>query len=150
MKRPPPRDSLAFLLLAISSDAGCYRHRWWKHRGFWTTLGYRVRRARKRVRWPLRLFMMPLDIITTIVRFTASDAELPSSAEIGTSLYLPHPQGVIMAGGCRIGPRVAIFQQVTLGNWEGKAPRIRSRASIFAGAKIIGGVTVGRRAFVGA
>lgn len=63
---------------------------------------------------------------------------------------MPHPQGVIVGSGSRIGPNVSIFQQVTLGEWQGASPRIHAHASIFAGAKIVGAVTVGRRAFVGA
>jgi serine O-acetyltransferase len=92
--------------------------------------------------------LWPVDLLLSLWR--PSDAELPSTAEIGAGFYLPHPQGVVVAQGCRIGPHVSMFQQVTLGAWEGGVPRVKARAVLYAGAKAVGRVTIGRRAFVGA
>jgi len=121
---------------------------WLRSRGFATTLRYRVRRARKVGPLAAKLLLLPIDLILSIRR--PSDAELPSSAAIGPGFHLPHPQGVVILQQARIGPHVSIFQQVTLGAWAGGVPRVKSRAVLYAGAKVIGGVIVGRRAFVGA
>lgn len=145
--KPLARNTLWASWLMILSDARRYEGRWWRAPGFWTSLSYRIRNAARTGPWYRRALLM-LNLLTWPRR--CRDAELPSSAEIGPGLYLPHPQGVILGGQSRIGPHVAIFQQVTLGAWNGASPRIAAHASLFAGAKIIGKVAVGRRAFVGA
>ena len=136
--------------MLVVSDAKRYDGKWWKHRGFLTTLAYRVRRARKFGNWQCRFFLLPLDVLTGLIGMLASDAEIPSAAKIGPGFYLPHPQGVIIGSGSYVGSNVSIFQQVTLGAWNGRDPVVRSYVSIFAGAKLIGGCVVKRRAFVGA
>jgi len=68
------------------------------------------------------------------------------------SVFLPHPLGIVIAGGSRIGENVVIGHQVTLGGRDltGAAPKIEDGAYLGAGAKILGGVCVGRGATVGA
>jgi len=135
--------------MMIVSDARRYGGDWWKAAGFYASLAYRVRRARKTgtglCRW-----LLPVNIMTSLLRHVTSDAELPWSSPIGPGLALPHPQGVILGGRVRIGPVVTLFQQVTLGGWMGKQPIVRSHAALYAGAKAFGGVTIGRYASVGA
>ena len=66
--------------------------------------------------------------------------------------FLPHPFGIVVAGGARIGEDVVIGQQVTIGNRGGvmAAPKIGNRVYIGAGAKILGPVEIGDDAVVGA
>lgn len=73
-------------------------------------------------------------------------------AEIGPGLYIPHPIGIVVGGGVRIGASVTILQNVTLGR-QGKAgnePTIGDNVSIGAGACIFGRITVGDGGKVGA
>lgn len=85
----------------------------------------------------------------------------PSTAEhIGGGLYLPHPTGIVIGGdGIRIGRKVSILQQVTLGRTRSSADTKKSvmstvticdGAAISCGAKILGAVTVGEGATIGA
>jgi serine O-acetyltransferase len=66
---------------------------------------------------------------------------------------MPHPNGVVVHSGARIGADVTIMQQVTLGERSPQvpgAPVIGDGAFIGAGAKVLGPVHIGERATVGA
>ncbi len=57
---------------------------------------------------------------------------------------LPHGlHGIFINDKAVIGKNCVIYQQVTLGESDGKAPRIGCNCFIGAGAKIIGGIVVG-------
>ena len=78
-------------------------------------------------------------------------ADIPLNCAIGGGLRLPHPNGVVIHPQARIGPNCLIFQQVTLGTLEtGGAPFIAGHVDIGAGAKLLGPVTVGEHAVIGA
>jgi serine O-acetyltransferase len=68
------------------------------------------------------------------------------------SVFLPHPLGIVIHSGTRIGDDVVIGHQVTLGGRDvtGAAPRVENGVYIGAGAKILGGVRIGRGPAVGA
>lgn len=78
------------------------------------------------------------------------------SAVIADSVRFPHPTGIVIGVGASIGPGTVVFQQVTLGGrqlGDGKKnlyPQVGSNCTIFAGAKILGGVTIGDGATIGA
>ena len=80
---------------------------------------------------------------------TQSDVDL--QATLGKGLMLPHPNGVVIHGEARIGDDCMIMQQVTVGMIdESEVPVIGNRVYIGAGAKIIGKLTVGDGARIGA
>jgi serine O-acetyltransferase len=65
-------------------------------------------------------------------------------------ILMPHPYGIVIERGTRIGNRVTLMQQVTLGRTEQGAPVIEDNVCIGAGARVLGPVRVGRGATVGA
>lgn len=77
-------------------------------------------------------------------------------AEVAIGLKLPHPTGIVIGEGAILGRNVTIFQQVTIGGariGEGARegyPRIGDDTVLFAGAKLIGNITVGRSCLIGA
>ena len=122
----------------------------WKiHVGFWVVLSYRVHRLRKYGPFYCRALWL-LDLVLGIIRRALSDTTIPSSVPVGAGLYLPHPNGIFINAMVVLGSDVALFQQTTLGEWQGKAPVIGDGSSVFAGAKVFGGIKVGKHCKVGA
>ena len=79
------------------------------------------------------------------------------SATVGTGLNLPHPNGIVIGQNVRIGSSVTILQQVTVGAHtidgiynESNMPNICDRVMLGAGCKVLGGVTIGEGAVIGA
>lgn len=82
--------------------------------------------------------------------YISSDAIIPLSVEFR------HPNGIVIGKGAEVGENVVIYQQVTLGgarlgDWQDlKFPKIGDNTTIFAGAKILGDVTIGKNCIIGA
>ncbi|WP_299852661.1 serine O-acetyltransferase [uncultured Roseovarius sp.] len=81
-----------------------------------------------------------------------TQAELPLNCQVEGGLKIPHPNGVVIHPSTVIGPNCIIFQQVTLGtSGTGPgAPVLGGGVDIGAGAKVLGPVTIGDHAIVGA
>ena len=78
-------------------------------------------------------------------------ADIPLNCRLGGGLLMPHPNGIVIHPDAEIGPNCLLFQQVTIGiRGAGGAPRIGGHVDIGAGAKILGGVTIGKNARIGA
>jgi serine O-acetyltransferase len=78
-------------------------------------------------------------------------ADIPLQCQIGGGLELPHPNGIVIHPDAQIGPNCLIMQQVTLGVTHSPiAPKLGGHVDIGAGAKILGAVTIGPHARVGA
>ena len=82
--------------------------------------------------------------------------EVPPRLPIGPGLVIAHPYGTVL-GAARIGANVTLFQQVTLGAAEADfaydlatRPVVCDNVTITAGAKVLGAVTLGEGAVVGA
>ena len=92
--------------------------------------------------------------LETFNRFLTG-ADISCTAEIGEGLKLPHSDGVVIGGLCVLGRNCTIYQQVTLG-YRGDGdpsdamPRIGDDVLIGAGAKVLGSVTIGDGARIGA
>jgi serine O-acetyltransferase len=73
------------------------------------------------------------------------------------TVRFPHPVGIVIGDGVRIGRDVRIYQNVTIGlteNLVGAAaedyPALEDEVFVYAGAVIVGGITIGARSIVGA
>ncbi len=80
--------------------------------------------------------------------------EIHPAARIGADLFIDHGSGVVIGETAEIGDRVTLYQGVTLGGTgfaRGKRhPTVEDDVSIGSGAKLLGPITVGHCAKVGA
>ena len=73
-------------------------------------------------------------------------ADIPLNCRLGGGLLLPHPNGVVIHPGSKIGPNCLIFQQVTIV----RGVSIGGHVDIGTGAKIIKPVSIGDHVRIGA
>jgi serine O-acetyltransferase len=79
-------------------------------------------------------------------------AEIPPSVKIGPRLVIMHGSGIVIHSHARLGADCVIYQQVTIGSAvpKGAPPTIGDRVSIYPGARVVGGITIGDGARIGA
>jgi serine O-acetyltransferase len=83
-----------------------------------------------------------------LVRHHAID--IGRDIEIGEAFYLPHPLGIVIASGVKIGRVVTIYHNVTLGQKDGGVPTIGPGVTIYPGSVVVGTISVGEGAIIGA
>ena len=80
--------------------------------------------------------------------------EIHPSAKIGTGFFIDHGMGVVIGETAEVGDYVTLFQGVTLGGTgkeRGKRhPTVGNHVVVGAGAKILGGITIGDNVKIGA
>jgi len=85
---------------------------------------------------------------------TATGIEIHPAARIGSEFFIDHGAGVVIGETAEIGDRVTLFQGVTLGGTgfaTGKRhPTVQDNVTIGSGAKLLGPITIGHGAKVGA
>jgi serine O-acetyltransferase len=84
----------------------------------------------------------------------ATGIEIHPAARIGSELFIDHGTGVVIGETAEIGDRVTLFQGVTLGGTgfaTGKRhPTVEDNVTIGSGAKLLGPITIGHGAKIGA
>jgi serine O-acetyltransferase len=131
------------------------RGRWATIRGFVLCPGFsvatRYRWARKwRHAGRLKRF---LGLLVWLSNTRAFGCYISPDARIGAGLVLPHPVGVVIGEGSVIGEDVTIYQNVTLGRrsaHDARYPRLEDSVVLYAGATLLGGITVGQGAVIAA
>ena len=103
-----------------------------------------------------RAHLRPISRLLYILNLILFGVDLAPSADVGPGLALPHPNGVAIAPATRIGRKVRLFQQVSVGgvSFEDPSrdgfPTVGDECWIFAGAKVLGPIHIGERAMVAA
>jgi serine O-acetyltransferase len=116
--------------------------------GVHAVLAYRVAHS-------LHSFGVPLlpRLIATVAR-SVTGIEIHPAARIGEGLFIDHGMGVVVGETAQIGNDVTIYQGVTLGGTgfaTGKRhPTVQDNVTIGSGAKLLGPITVGHGAKIGA
>ena len=103
------------------------------------------------------LFKIKLKLLARMVSQTAkffTGIEIHPAAKIAGGVFIDHGAGVVIGETAEVETDVVIYQGVTLGGTgkeKGKRhPTVKRGAMISAGAKILGGFTVGEYAKIGA
>ena len=101
----------------------------------------------------VRGFKLIARMISSIGRFFTG-IEIHLGAKIGYGVFIDHGTGVVIGETAEIGNNVTIYQGATLGGTgkdKGKRhPTVESGVMISAGAKVLGPITIGRNAKIGA
>jgi serine O-acetyltransferase len=102
--------------------------------------------------WEADVPLVPRTIAYTSRAITG--VEIHPAAKIGSDFFIDHGSGVVIGETTEIGDRVTLYQGVTLGGTgfaRGKRhPTLDDDVTVGSGAKLLGPVTVGRNAKVGA
>jgi serine O-acetyltransferase len=94
--------------------------------------------------------LTPLEWIFNRMNSMFCNCIIGRGAEFGPGLVLIHSTGIVINGAVRGGRNVYLEHQVTIGAERRQAPVLGSDVFVGAGAKIIGPVTVGSGAKIGA
>ncbi len=92
-------------------------------------------------------------IVSQLNRFLTG-VEIHPAAKIGEGFFIDHGSGVVIGETSEIGDNVTLYQGVTLGGTgkeTGKRhPTLEDGVTVGAGAKVLGSITVGENAKIGA
>jgi serine acetyltransferase len=150
----PSRPGLRPLLAQLAED--------WRANGSdWTRPGFQALAVHRFGNWRMqirpKLARAPFSAIYRALYRGVRNfygIELPYTAQVGRRVVIEHQSGIVIHGATVIGDECIIRQGVTLGNLRldrpHDAPRLGDRVNVGAGAKILGGVTIGDEAQIGA
>ena len=77
---------------------------------------------------------------------------ISEKAELGKNVIFPHPIGIVIGEGTKIGDNCVIYQNVTLGRKDRKTeeyPIIEDNVIIYCNATLIGNITIGKNSIIG-
>jgi len=127
--------------------------RWYANPGFWIVAIYRFGAWAHSLPAAFRIPLWMLYRVARVLQRGMFSVELwagSRGARIGPGLCLLHPFNVLI-GPVEIGEDCLILHEVTLGLGPSPGlPRIGNGVDIYAGAKVLGGVTIGDRSMIGA
>jgi serine O-acetyltransferase len=102
------------------------------------------------MQWARRWRLVPLELLFNRCNTMFCGCIIGRGAEFGPGFVLVHSLGVVINGGVKGGANILIEHGVTIGAEKRKIPVIGDDVFIGAGAKVLGGVTVGDGARIGA
>jgi len=127
----------------------------------WTRPGFRALATYRFGVWRMsirsKIFRAPFSLVYRCMFRRCRNVygvELPYSAKVGRRVVIEHQHGIVIHGNSVIGDGCHIRQGVTLGNKSldapFDAPTLGNNVNVGAGAKILGKITIGDGASIGA
>jgi serine O-acetyltransferase len=134
---------------------------WVAHGRDWTKPGFRAVAAHRFGLWRMQvqpmLLRAPLSVLYRALYRKIRNGygiDLPYTVQLGRRVVIEHQSGIIIHGCCHIGDDCILRQGVTLGNRyldrPLEAPILGARVNVGAGAKVLGGITLGDDVNIGA
>jgi serine O-acetyltransferase len=126
----------------------------WNRHGFWVLVIYRFGVWRYTIK--PRLLRMPFSFLYELGKFfsvACLGTELPAEVRIGHRLVIEHIGGIVISGDASFGDDCTLRNGVTVGlrhKGHRGSPQIGNRVDIGAGAKLLGPITIGDDAAIGA
>jgi serine O-acetyltransferase len=102
------------------------------------------------MQWAGRWHLTPLEMVFNKFNAICCNCIIGRGAQFGPGFVLVHSTGVVINGRVRGGSNVTIEHQVTIGADRRQSPILGNDVFIGAGAKILGEITVGDGARIGA
>lgn len=115
--------------------------------------GYVALQAFRISSWLWRARRTDLALLLQSLSSDSLQVSIHPTASIGTSVFLDHATGIIIGAFAIVGDEVTILQNVTIGrkpSHPDRAPRIGRGALLSAGSTIVGDVSIGDFAKIGA
>lgn len=134
---------------------------WIAHGRDWTKPGFRAVAVQRFGVWRMqvepKLLRAPLSILYRSLYRKIRNTygiDLPYTVKLGRRVVVEHQGAIVIHGYCIIGDDCIIRQGVTLGNRyldrPLEAPKLGTRVNVGAGAKLLGGISLGDGANIGA
>jgi serine O-acetyltransferase len=102
------------------------------------------------MQWSRRWRLVPLEMLFNRLNTILCNCIIGRGADFGPGFVLIHATGIVINGNVRGGTNVYLEHQVTIGAERRQSPVLGSGIFLGAGAKILGSVTIGDGARVGA
>ena len=102
------------------------------------------------MQWSRRYRLVPLEMLFNKMNAWFCNCIIGRGAEFGAGFVLIHSTGIVINGCVRGGTNIFLEHQVTIGAERRQMPVLGNDIFIGAGAKILGSVTIGDGARVGA
>lgn len=100
--------------------------------------------------WLVKYKLSPLALITLWLNRVINGCVIGAGAKFDKGFVIMHPVGVVINSKVSGGKNIIIESGVVIGDEKGQAPVLGSNIFIGAGAKIIGGISIGDNVKVGA
>jgi len=100
--------------------------------------------------WLIKYKLAPLALISLWLNRVINGCVIGAGAKFDQGFVIMHPVGVVINSKVSGGKNIVIESGVVIGDEKGQAPCLGNNIFIGAGAKIIGGITIGDNVKIGA
>jgi serine O-acetyltransferase len=100
--------------------------------------------------WMARHRLLPAALFVHLINKWMNGCVIGVRSEFGPGLVLIHPIGIVINSRVRGGANVRIESGVGIGENRGRCPMLGDDIFVGSGAKLIGGITIGSGARIGA
>tara|TARA_R110001599_G_C11913224_1_gene627682 strand:- start:20 stop:538 length:519 start_codon:yes stop_codon:yes gene_type:complete len=100
--------------------------------------------------WFIKYKLAPLALITLWLNRVINGCVIGAGAKFDQGFVIMHPVGVVINSKVSGGKNIIIESGVVIGDEKGQAPLLGNNIFIGAGAKIIGGISIGDNVKIGA